>query len=332
MRVLYVALTRAKEKLILSGAYKPEEIPQDAILDGKLASYKVRNANNYLDWLAPLAVNDENWVMNEIDPEDVLPMEETKDDTAGTLDQAAYNERVYRSLEKRMSYQYPYAWKEALPSRLSVSQLKKTGEEETFSERTLLYAAPEEEEDDRPSGSRQGTAIHKVLSLLDLGQMDAIELQLDGLERMGRLTNEERSMVPVKELQAFAESTLIRRMRASAQVLKEQPFIVRIPVGRIRSWIPEWMAEHPEVPEDAEIMVQGIIDVCFQEGDGWVIADYKSDRYWDAARVEMYGRQLRLYAYALERITDLPVHELLLYRTRTAEEIPVDLEQKGTIL
>ena len=82
-----------------------------------------------------------------------------------------------------MSYQYPYAWKEILPSRLSVSQLKKTGEEETFSEKTLLYEEPAFEDDEpvteaAPSGSQQGTAIHKVLSLLDFDRMDA-EFRLD---------------------------------------------------------------------------------------------------------------------------------------------------------
>ena len=79
-------------------------------------------------------------------------------------------------------------------------------------------------------------------------------------------------------------------------------------------------------------MVQGIIDVCFRTQEGWVIADYKSDRYWDQARVEMYSRQLRLYAYALERITAMPVRELMLYRTRTAEEIDVSLQQEESRL
>ena len=139
-------------------------------------------------------------------------------------------------------------------------------------------------------------------------------------------------MVPVDELRAFAKSVLLKRMRHAEQVLKEQPFIVRIPVGKIRSWIPEWLEEHPEVPQDAEIMVQGIIDVCFRRQEGWVIADYKSDRYWDQARVEMYSRQLRLYAYALERITSVPVRELMLYRTRTAEEIDVSLQQEESRL
>ncbi len=329
MRVLYVAMTRAKEKLILSGAMKMNDDDDLPVRDGRLEPHRIRSASNYMDWLVPILSNAPDWVVTEVDPGSVEKTEDVHPLVAD-LSSPVYDENWYRQLDRRMSYQYPFAWKEVLPSRLSVSQLKKTGEEEQFSEKVLLYEAPEEvtEEEERASGSRQGTAIHKVLSLLDLDRMEEVEAQLEALELAGRLTREERDMVPLSELKAFADSSLIGRMRASAQLLKEQPFIVRIPVGRIRTWIPEWMEDHPEVPEDAEIMVQGIIDVCFREEDSWVIADYKSDRFWDASRVEMYSRQLRLYAFALERITDIPVRELMLYRTRTAEEIPVALGQE----
>ena len=149
MRVLYGALTRAKEKLIISGAYKPDEIPEDTVIDGKFSSYRIRSAGNYLDWLAPLIASDTNWVMDEIEPPQTEPEEEAEAGTVSEQEAAALDAEYYRGLDKRMAYRYPNAWKEVLPSRLSVSQLKKTGEEETFSEKTLLYTAPEEEEDDR---------------------------------------------------------------------------------------------------------------------------------------------------------------------------------------
>ncbi len=334
MRVLYVAMTRAKEKLILSGSVKAKDDDDAPIYKGRLEPHRIRSASNYMDWLDPIVSCAQDWVVSEVDPQSVESSETEEHPLITDLTAPVYDEKLYQLLDRRMSYRYPFAWKETLPSRLSVSQLKKTGEEEQFSEKALLYEAPEEvtEEEERTSGSRQGTAIHKVLSLLDFERMDEVEAQLDDLEGTARLTHEERDMVPVRELQAFGSSALIGRMRASVQLLREQPFIVRIPVGQIRTWIPEWMEEHPEVPQTAEIMVQGIIDVCFREKDGWVIADYKSDRFWDASRVEMYSRQLRLYAYALERITGIPVRGLVLYRTRTAEEIPVALEQEDPAL
>ncbi len=347
MRVLYVAMTRAKEKLILTGTLKEKDpfyemlngqAPiESQLADGRLSPHQVRSASCYLDWVLPIVQDAADWVVTLAEPTDSAWEETTDAAESAQVSVEDFDAEIYQRLERRMSYQYPYAWKEILPSRLSVSQLKKTGEEETFSEKTLLYEEPAFEDDEpvteaAPSGSQQGTAIHKVLSLLDFDRMDAVEEQLQQLEDEQRLSAEERSMVPAEELLAFAKSALLKRMRQAEQVLKEQPFIVRIPVGKIRSWIPEWLEEHPEVPQDAEIMVQGIIDVCFRTQEGWVIADYKSDRYWDQARVEMYSRQLRLYAYALERITSVPVRELMLYRTRTAEEIDVSLQQEEASL
>ena len=76
-------------------------------------------------------------------------------------------------------------------------------------------------------------------------------------------------------------------------------------------------------------MVQGIIDCCFVENGRWIVVDYKSDRRIDALRLDQYGRQLNLYAYALETITHRTVSELMLYQTRTGNEIPILRQTEG---
>ena len=316
LRVLYVALTRAQQKLYLSGSNeKPRWEPGADLLDTRC----------FLDWVLPIADEVDSWhvetekmglgyLISEPSDEEDLSPEQTED--------------IYRQIDQRMQWKYPYAWLSLLPSRLSVSQLKKEGED-PWADGLMEKEPPQDPAGERifvyeSGGADAGTAIHKVLSLLDLADLSKdsrIVQQLDLLQEKGFLTEEERKLVSLRQLRLFARSPLLKRMNASLQLLKEQPFIVEIPIHKVREWIPDWMEDLPEEAAEQRVMVQGIIDGCFMEDGAWVILDYKSDRVLDDVRVAMYRRQLELYRYALEAITRVPVKEILLYATRTGKEI-----------
>ena len=112
-------------------------------------------------------------------------------------------------------------------------------------------------------------------------------------------------------------------MLRSPKVWKEQPFILSLTAAEMKELAPEWfpLGAGAVCSPDARLMVQGIIDLFFEEEGELVLADYKTDRNLDGNALGMYGLQLKLYQLALERILHRNVREKLLYATRTGKEI-----------
>ena len=107
------------------------------------------------------------------------------------------------------------------------------------------------------------------------------------------------------------------RMRSAAllgKLDKEQPFVITIPANRL----------HAEIPEQERVMIQGVIDVFWEEDDGLVILDYKTDRVTKPEELtDRYTAQLNYYQEALEQITGRKVKEKILYSFALMQEIPV---------
>ena len=150
-------------------------------------------------------------------------------------------------------------------------------------------------------GAYRGTVIHRFLSLVDLSAMRAAggreERLRDMLEKLtadGVFTTEDASRIRPDTIIRFFESSLGSRMLASSEVRREWDFNLSVP--------------------ERGMIVQGIIDCAFREGDGWVLLDYKTDRIEnEAGFLEEYRPQLEWYRVALEKLTGLPVRESWLY-------------------
>ncbi len=322
MRVLYVGLTRAQQKLYVTG-YMKKDPDAVELVNGRLPGYIIRSASCYLDWLRPLAEASPNWdvLTWKLEVEEPEPEQPDEVPEAETLLPADHFSAAW---DRTLLWGYPEAWREQLPSRFSVSQLKKPQDPIT-ADQVVHTSFPEEDDN---AGTRAGSAIHKVLSLLDLTDLADPAEQIRRLQAEGVLSAEEAAMVPEEQIRLFAASRLAGRMQRTPRLLREQPFIVEIPIARIRAWVPGWMPDLPESADAESVMVQGIIDCCFIENGRWVVVDYKSDRVFDRSRVEAYEKQLNLYAYALETITELPVAELMMYQTRTGREVIMERKDK----
>jgi ATP-dependent helicase/nuclease subunit A len=160
-------------------------------------------------------------------------------------------------------------------------------------------------------------ALHKALERLDYAEARVrnsrrwFDAYLDGLASEGFLTQEQREGARADDLMSFASSDICARAAASPRVRRETPFNYRMEM------------------DGEQVIVQGVIDLFFEEGDGLVLVDFKSGgaRKDAAARaeytLEAYGEQMRLYREALEAITGKPVREALLYLTSHGQEVPV---------
>ena len=135
--------------------------------------------------------------------------------------------------------------------------------------------------------------------------------------------------IRTKDILAFLNSESGRRMTQAAgneKLRKEQPFVLGVAASEIYPEIyPDIQKRSQETDENRKeetILVQGIIDVWFEEEDGLVLLDYKTDRVRNASQLkELYHAQLDYYAQALEQLLEKPVKEKIIYSFALKEEI-----------
>ena len=322
LRVLYVALTRAKEKLIMTGTITDFEEKENNFRN--LTYSRLITAKNYLDWVLPACFHKKNIPieLHLIEPWELEERSERKDISNLFTKQVflnwdtdrVYDENIKELLEQQFSYSYPYAQNQKIKQKMSVSELKKRSylEEEEIEEEIVIPLLPRfAKEKTELSGASRGTAYHKVLEILDFTKdydKEELKFAINEMVIDGLLAREAADSICLEDLLQFFDSSVGKRVKAAARNDKyhaEQPFVLG------------------EMQEEGEmILVQGIIDVYFEEEEELVVLDYKTDRIWkDSEFIEKYKVQLDDYAKALERMTGKRVKEKIIYAFHTKHEI-----------
>ena len=357
LRLLYVALTRARERLVLcmtmDNVEKALEKHARAIQAETLllpSSSRLR-AGRFSDWLLPALARHRDMAAH-IGAENgacAAAWEDTsrwrfafsrKTDAAReeqaeavsfaarleALHDAHADDAVYAEASRLLRYRYDSFGADAVPSKLSVSEIKRLYYAENLAESaSLLPDAPFAEglptQTLRPprfaqgeaalTAAGRGTLTHTVLEHIDFAAdttAEALAARVDGLAARGFLRAEEAGLVDTGAILAFLQSPLAERIRQSPDVRRE----VRFVSGEKPSDItPAWDARIT-----APIVVHGVIDLMFREGDGFVLVDYKTDRF-PADRLDevaaRYAPQIKLYRSAIQKFTGLPVTEAALY-------------------
>ncbi len=299
MRILYVLLTRAIDRLILVGRASRK----DARLRFELCGAAGLRPENYLEAvegparaMGPGARIE--WHGLEAAPEASAPPPEAPPE--GADDEA---------LRRAMLWRYPFEASVMQPLKLTVTGLAR----EEIGPRALppLGKRPLFMTEEGPRAAEYGTLTHNALMSLDLSALrglagaalrSALAAQLAALRAEGRLYGD----VEPDLLQRFFEGGTGRRLLASPRVEREWPFNLRVRGGEDR------------------LLVQGVIDCCFLEDGEWVLLDYKTDRADDPdALADRYRPQIGWYAKALETITGIPVRQRLICLLRAGLEIAV---------
>ena len=232
-------------------------------------------------------------------------------------------------LDEALSFTYPFEAATRTVAKLSVSEIKRRLAESTEEEDLLqegehrFSTGVEDDETDltRPpwlcekasqSPTFAGTVFHKAVQLLDFADLtkENIVEQVEGWKNSGRFTSEELSCLRMNDLYHFAESHLAARIQASPDVRREYGFTFLADSDKVSS------------VEGERILVQGVVDCLFVEGDEWIIVDYKTDRLSTAdAFKKRYAVQLNLYKLAVEQISQRKVKEMIIYSSRLGKEI-----------
>ncbi|MCR5809771.1 MAG: UvrD-helicase domain-containing protein [Clostridiales bacterium] len=307
MRLLYVAQTRAREKLILLGVKNGARAFAEK-LAAPLDDIRIMKADHYSDWMlgayfpngtdTPVSFENGGGMRLEIISAErargvVSGMSE--EDFAAWQQEAAFIDP--KEIGERFASFYKDGEETRLPSKLSVTGLAAKPAEVSVRPRFM--------EEDRPLDSAEtGTLTHRLLQLISIRKHDgaSVKAELASLAERGFFTEREAAVIRTDSVAAFFKSPLGERLVASPRVEREKEFDLLYDASKLTG-----------ADSDAKIMLQGVIDCCFMEDGAWVLIDHKTTHiggnHTAKTVAERYRRQIELYSDALERLTGIPVKE-----------------------
>ena len=328
LRVLYVAMTRAKEKLIMTGVVTKREAKCKK-WQHQLSFSDRAAAMSYLDWVIPavnlcepdlLAVQFAG--LGELVHEEAkqqLTAKWRKEELIHWDTERIYDEEVHTSLAEAFAFCYPYQNNEHIYGKITVSELKALqqgvdteNEYEMFEETPIIPLLPNFIREREVTGAALGTIYHRFLEAYDYTResaLEAVHKQLHTLVESGRLLETEESQIDSGKIISFLTSNLGMRMKAAAEngvLFREQQFVMGMPATEVRE---QWQSEET-------VLIQGIIDAYFYEAEALVLVDYKTDFVPNRNAgflLDKYHTQLQYYAKALERLTGKKVKEQWIY-------------------
>ena len=321
MRVLYVALTRAKDKLIIIGTSSNVE---KKLLDKeneirkyykftkphKMNFKLVEKYKSYLDWLELVYKYNDNSFMDLniinkselINKEDNEKREKISDDKQGILEKIKLHEidkDMLEKINKELNFEYKYIKDVELPTKTSVTALKKAKE---INKKVPSFALGKE-----VKGARKGTIIHLILSKIKTEKnVEEVKNLIEDLYNRNIITTEEKKAVNIKIIENYLNSDLYKEILQAKEVKRETPFYLNINSGEIYEGTNE------------PILVQGVIDLYFISKDNkLILVDYKTDYVKEGKEelIEKYKGQLDLYKIALEKALKRNVDGEYIYST-----------------
>lgn len=336
LRILYVAMTRAKERLLMVGSAKNAEKMLAACgLSGagvqSLPPVLIGKASSFLEILLMVFIGHKDAAVlralahlpeSIVQPSDfslhvayITSLEHAArqpDETCPVQPDTA----LLAQLEARCTYSYGYAALADYATKISASAVNRSADAEQY----YMSAKPSFLCKNEMTPAMRGTATHRFLEICDMenGRL-GIDAEINRLTALGKLTREESDAIDRRSLSAFFQSGLYRRIASSRQVYKEQRFTIAVPLTEIDPALPTEFAGEKTI-------VQGVIDCAFAEDGEIVLVDYKTDRVKNEAELKRrYGPQLAVYKRAAQEIFGLPVRETLLYSLALEKEICLNI-------
>lgn len=346
LRVLYVALTRAKQKLIIVTTPKnrmnsTDDNPVDSAIKriGKkisgpiyISPYIVRSANSNSDWLLMCALmhpdgeilrdrfDGEIYVDHEIDfplnIDIVENVDSEKLDNSEIADvEVIFNDKVIKTLNENIKYKYKYQEIVNIPAKVTVTELSHKNSQFDF-DRILRRPAFMTSED--MSAVEIGTAFHSLLENIDfkLGRNN-LEEEIERVKLLGFIADFEVENIDLEKVSAFLNSDIVNRCIKSEQVYKEYKFSTKIKASLVDENINEEF-------DNQYVTLNGSVDLAFFEDNELIVVDYKTDKVKSLDElVGKYQYQVKYYKDALEEITPYKVKECYIYSVYLSKEIKI---------
>nr|WP_317411895.1 helicase-exonuclease AddAB subunit AddA [uncultured Solibaculum sp.] len=336
MRVLYVAMTRAREKLILTMALEDPESTVSALASslpakGPIPPFVLRRCKGYSDWLILCALrHPDGQILRELACQPGLSTVQAEGSLRILLEKppsvshpaeeetssCSPDPEFSHLLRQRFGWKYPYEYLSHIPSKLAASELlTRRIRPEDVASSTPAFA------EGRPlNAAQRGTVLHAFLQVSDWEKASVhLEDEVNRLVSLGRFSQKEADCIDLNRVKHFFKSPLYRRIIQADKVHKEMQFYVFLPPSYLDSTVSD--------SGEQQVVLQGVADLVLEEKDGLVLVDYKTDAILDPEILrQRYTMQLRRYAYAMEQVLEKPVKELLLYSFSLGQTIEIPKE------
>ncbi len=327
-RVLYVAMTRAKERLVMT-CVQPKAAE-------KLAAYGpaspepvsprvLARAQSVTPWLLAAAAGDGG---ETIDLKLVAPDQAEAAAEPATRPIPAADPDLTAELDERLAWRYPFRAAVELPSKVTatgIGDLAPDGADPEAAELpksaghiTNRLRQPDFGRAARPlTGPERGVAAHLVMQHIDFGHVaSAAEIgdEIARMEALGFLEPRQAAAVDRSDILAFFRSELGKRLLGADRVIREFKFSLLCPAD---TW-------YPQAPAGEKILLQGVVDCCMEEKGELTVIDFKTD---GTVEPDRYAGQLAAYAAAMERIFQKPVRQAALWYLRKREMVLVPVKK-----
>lgn len=356
MRILYVALTRAKEKLIITGIKNDyqkdflkmsEQVERYIKKDGKINTILIKKYKKYLDWILLVyeyekEKNKNCMLLNLYKKKDILnrckKIQKEKVNVIEELNKKEITKEEFKTLEKILNYTYPNKLATTIPTKTSVTKLKHIEQEkldigieeligkqrnlEDKIEDAIEFPKPEFlklEEKNKLTGAQKGTLIHLCMQNLDEKvdyNLIKVKELINSLVEKQIITKIEADNINPFKILEFTKSEIWRELKTAKLIEREKPFYLNIPANTIYN---------EEIEET--ILVQGVIDLYYvNKNNELILVDYKTDYIEKNKKYELvnkYKKQLELYQEALEQSFNKKVSKKYIYSTCLGQAIEI---------
>ncbi len=362
LRVLYVALTRARERLFIVGDLKAKSpdayLAQTEVKGRALTPYGITRLGSYLDIIMAAKTSAKVEYIGDFDP--IAPENDQKTDerTENSVPTAQFTEadvaEIYEQMIERFGYEYPYKTMTEMPEKMSVSRLYPTVLDESDDGELLPF---EEERSEREAAegevvrrdalpdfmtgteadesARRGIATHMVLQFCDLKNLKSrgARAELDRLRTADFLSERNKERVRLYEIELFAKSELFDDMLKAKNLYRELRFNCRLPA----TLFTEDEAKKADL-RDTGILVQGVIDCLIEDNEGRLhLVDYKTDRLTreemadpTLAQKKLNGKhalQLSYYAMAVRKMFGREPSTVSVYSMPLGRTVPIEVKK-----
>lgn len=340
MRILYVALTRAKEKLIITGIKKDyqkdlekmlEQVERYSKCNGKINPILVKKYKKYLDWILLVYYYEKDKIKEMINLKrykkqnlltELKKKEKENINVTKILEEKEIDHNQIEKIEKILNYSYPNQLATIIPTKTSVTNIKQMQQKEVY-ESKIELPKPEflkEDKEEKLTGAQKGTLIHLCLQKLDEKKdydLQKVKDLISELEQKQIITKKEAENINPAKVLEFTKSNIWKELKHAKEVYKEKPFYINIPAKEI----------YEEEIEES-ILVQGIIDLYFiDKQDNLILVDYKTDYVEKGKENELiskYKKQLEIYQEALEQAYNRKIFKKYIYSTWLGREIDIN--------
>ena len=325
MRLLYVALTRARERLFVTAAVKdPEKKMQSMMLQctSPMSPEVLIGAQSMADWMiyAQLCSGGDTFKLSLVSAAEAAAAQDDETELPHAAPDAALVERLRRSL----AFSYPHEAAAHLPSKVTATELKHLepgdGEAASIAPKSQSRFRTPRLGDDRPlTPTQRGSAAHTLLQHIDYaktGSETALREELSRLTEQKFLTPRQAESVDLGCILRLFASPIGRRIMNANRLWREFKFSLLCPAEKLFPG-----------GEGESVLLQGVIDCMIEENGEITIIDYKTDRVRGdetLERARSYAKQLEAYAYAAQRMTGRPVRECVLYFLYSGEIVRAD--------